>query len=418
MAGKKKGGRPIRVGVVGVQRGMSFARGAPPVGMELVALCDTWEEKLREAGTQLGVATYTDFDAFLEHDMDAVVLANYFHEHAPLAIKALERGLHAMSETMACKTPAEGVALARAVEKSGKIYLFAENYPFFACNQEMRRVYRAGDVGEMQYGEGEYNHPMAPQDLNKLSPGIYHWRNWIASTYYSSHALAPLMYITDTRPVRVNALSVAQFSQEMKRTVVRRGDPVSVILCRMDNESVVRVAKVMTAGHGSWWRIHGTRGLVENLRTGDRGMVRLVHNAWDLKKGEVEEKIYQPQFPIHAQLAKKTGHGGGDFFTNYYFAEAIRTNKQPYFDVYRGLDMAMVSIQAWRSALADGAAFEIPDFRKEGVRRKYAKDDWSPWPEDARPGQPPPSITGLNEPRPEAVAYARKIWKEMGYHGD
>ena len=36
----------IRVGVIGVGRGQSFARGATEVvGMELVALCDTWEEK-------------------------------------------------------------------------------------------------------------------------------------------------------------------------------------------------------------------------------------------------------------------------------------------------------------------------------------------------------------------------------------
>ena len=42
---KKTGENKIRVGVVGVGRGMSFAQGAPFVGMELVALCDTWEEK-------------------------------------------------------------------------------------------------------------------------------------------------------------------------------------------------------------------------------------------------------------------------------------------------------------------------------------------------------------------------------------
>ena len=417
MAAKRKSNRLIRVGVIGVLRGMGFARGAPFVGMKLVALCDTWEAKLREAGAQLGVATYTDFDAFLEHDMDAVILANYFHEHAPFAIKALERGLHAMSETMACKTPAEGVALARAVEKSGKIYMFAENYPFFACNQEMRRLYRAGEVGEMQYGEGEYNHPIDSWEANRLAPGMQHWRNWIPSTYYCSHALAPLMYITDTRPLRVNALSVARFAGDKETRNVRRGDPGSVILCRMDNESVVRLMGINLRGHGTWCRIHGTRGLMENLRTGDRSMVRVCHDPWDLKKGDVEEKIYQPQFPIHAELAKKTGHGGGDFFTNYYFAEAIRANEQPYLDVYRGLDMAMVSIQSWRSALADGVPFEIPDFRKEAARRKYAKDDWSPWPEDARPGQPPPSIKGTNKPRPAAVAYARKVWKEIGYDG-
>jgi len=69
----------IRVGVIGVGRGMSFARGAEHGGMKLVALCDTWEERLREAGRQLGVETYTDYDEFLSHEMDAVVLANYFH---------------------------------------------------------------------------------------------------------------------------------------------------------------------------------------------------------------------------------------------------------------------------------------------------------------------------------------------------
>jgi predicted dehydrogenase len=77
----------IRVGVIGVGRGESFARCATEtVGMKLVALCDTWEERLREAGQRHGVAVYTEYQEFLEHDMDAVILANYFHQHAPFAI--------------------------------------------------------------------------------------------------------------------------------------------------------------------------------------------------------------------------------------------------------------------------------------------------------------------------------------------
>ena len=43
--------REIRVGVIGVGRGQSFMQGAGPlVGMKLVALCDTWKDKLDEAG--------------------------------------------------------------------------------------------------------------------------------------------------------------------------------------------------------------------------------------------------------------------------------------------------------------------------------------------------------------------------------
>src|SRR5262245_45525613 len=118
----------IRVGVVGVGRGASFAHGASEVvGMKLVALCDTWKNKLQEMGKRHGVATYTSYERFLEHDMDAVVLANYFHQHAPFAIKALKAGFHVMSETAANTTLAEGVALCRAVESTGKTYMFAEN---------------------------------------------------------------------------------------------------------------------------------------------------------------------------------------------------------------------------------------------------------------------------------------------------
>ena len=125
----------IRVGVIGVGRGSRFARGAGAlVGMELVALCDTWEEKLTKVANELGVAAYTDYAKFLEHDMDAVILANYFHEHAPFAIQALEAGKHVMSETSACLTLAQGVALVEAVERSGKIYMFAENYPYMVYN--------------------------------------------------------------------------------------------------------------------------------------------------------------------------------------------------------------------------------------------------------------------------------------------
>ena len=98
---KSRRTKPIRVGVVGVGRGRSFAVGAPHAGMELVALCDTWEDRLRDVGDQLKVTTYTDYHKFLEHDMDAVVLANYFHQHAPFAVKALKAGKHVMSETSA-----------------------------------------------------------------------------------------------------------------------------------------------------------------------------------------------------------------------------------------------------------------------------------------------------------------------------
>lgn len=409
----------IRVGVIGVGRGQSFARGADLVGMELVALCDKWEEKLLAVGKQFGVTTYTDYDQFLEHEMEAVILANYFTDHAPFAIKALRAGKHVMSETAANKTLAEGVALCRAVEETGKIYMFAENYPFTAFNQEMARLYRTGEIGRVLYAEGEYNHPMAPEDVLRISPGLKHWRNWLPATYYCTHALAPLMMITDTRPVSVNALVVA--APEVTDQLPRYNDPTSVILCRMDNGAVFRIFGLWTPGHSNWYRFHGTGGAMEITRGPGYygpGQVRVWHDEWNCPPGVPTERTYVPDWPEHGDLARKAGHGGGDFWTNFHFANAIRRGEQPYLDIYRGVAMSSVGILAWKSALEDGRPYPVPDFREEASRRQVEQDHWSPWPGDAGPGQPPPSIRGFVQPTDASIAFGKTIWAQQGYHGE
>lgn len=409
----------IRVGVIGVGRGQSFMNGAiEEIGMELVAICDTWEEKLMEVGSKYGVATYTDYDEFLKHDMDAVILANYFHEHAPFAIKALEAGKHVMSETSCNATLAEGVALCRAVEKSGKIYMLAENYPYTAFNQEMKRLYVEGEIGEVMYAEGEYNHPMPLDDGLKISPGLDHWRNNLPSTYYCTHALAPLMHITSMTPVKVNAYSLSFPQHQVRKT--RKGDNGSVIICRMNNGAIFRLFNG-APGHSIWYRLHGSGGAMESTRGPGYwgpGQVRVWHDEWTLKPGQVKEKVYVPNWPEYGDLAEKTGHGGGDFWTNLHFANAIRTGKQPYLDVYRGVTMSSVGILAWKSALEDGKTFEMPNFKDEAIRKKYENDNWSSFPKFAGPGQPSASILGNIEIPDEDLEYAKKIWKEIGYEGE
>jgi predicted dehydrogenase len=414
----KKSGN-IRVGVVGIGRGAGFARGAGAhLGMELVALCDSWEARLKQLGKELKVAAYTDYGKFLEHDMDAVILANYFNEHAPFAIRALRAGKHVMSETASNTTLAEGVALCRAVEKSGLIYMLAENYPYTVFNQEMRRVYRSGEIGRVTYAEGEYNHPATPRGWESISCGVNHWRHWLPSTYYCTHALAPLVYITEAMPAKVNALSIA--CREPYEMTATRGDPGSVILCRMDNGAVFRLFGLVMPGHSIWYRLHGTRGAMETTRGPGYfgpGQVRVWHEEWNRRRGEKLDRVYAPEWPGQAELAAKSGHGGGDFWTTFHFAEAIRSGKQPFLDVYRGVTMSSVGVLGWKSALADGQPFDVPDFRNEANRRKYENDRWSPWPKDAGPGQPPPSILGFTRPTPKGLAFSKKVWKSVGWRG-
>lgn len=414
--------RPIRLGIVGLGRGLTFIKqNHPSFNMELVALCDTWAERLEQVGRENDVATYTDFDEFLEHDMDAVILANYYHQHAPFAIKALRAGKHVMSETAACATPAEGIELVREVERSGLVYMLADQYPFMVFNQEMRRLYKDGTVGDFRYGEGEYIHPMSARFVNSISPSYEHWRNWLPATYYCSHALAPIMYVTDTMPKTVSGFVVPHDPQDANKAhTVRRADTAGLIMLQMDNGALVKLLQYDLRGEGNWVRIHGNRGLMENLRTGNTNEVRVRREPFEKPEGAPTELSYEPDFPIHHEDATRSSHGGGDFFMNYYFAQAVHNRTQPYFDVYRGVTMAMVGILAYKSALNGSCAIAVPDLTDQAVRHAYENDHWSPDPARKAPGGPLPSILGEVEPTAEGRAFAEEVWarpEELMYGG-
>jgi predicted dehydrogenase len=297
--------------------------------------------------------------------------------------------------------------------------MFAENYPYMVFNQEMRRLYRAGKVGELRYAEGEYVHPSPAEEVLARSCGYDHWRNWIPRAYYCTHSLAPIMYITDTRPVQVNALIVPHdFDDPALTMTVRRSDTASVTLCRMSNGAVAKIVEGSLRGHGNFVRIHGNRGLMENARHGDKNRLRIWREPWDKERGEPVETVYIPDFPEHHELARRAGHGGGDFFTLYHFAQAIRTGEQPYLNVYRAIDMSIVGVLAYRSALLSGAPVEVPDFRDESERRQYEDDRKSPNPATPEADRLPSSILGEIEPSPEARAFAKEVWASHGYYGE
>ena len=383
----KNQGRIVKIGIFGLCRGGAFYNQIMVNNGEIVAVCDMDEKKLARAKELLGndVATYTDFDEFINHEgLEAVFLGNFFHEHAPYAIKALEKNIHVISECTSNGTMAEGVALVRAAEKSKAIYMISENYPYMVFNQEMHKVCRSGKLGKVLYAEGEYNHPFDTYGDMKGFKGLHpygtHWRQLLPKTYYITHSLAPLMYITGATPKRVMALPchVAEPADSPYADTLIP-DRTAVLMTLNDDESVFRVTGCAAfGGHENSYRVCGMRGQIENIRGTKE--INLLYNSWQVPEGEERKQRYTPEFDEEdREIIEKAGHGGGDYYVIKEFFRCIREGRKHMFDEYFATTMASVAILGHRSLLEKGVPYDIPDFRLEEDRKKYENDYSTPF---------------------------------------
>lgn len=381
----------IKLGIFGAGRGIELLKNFLLQDVEVVALCENHTARREAAMKKLdkSVVAYEKFDDFINHPMDAVLMANNFHEHARYAIRCFEKNIHVFCECISNGTMGEGVELVRAFEKSKSVYMIAENYPQMLFNREMKRVADSGKLGKILFAEGEYNHPVNKWDTNfNKRYNFYpkHWRNFLPKTYYVTHSLGPLMNITGATPKRVTAFSIYSPSSEAVPNASHVADASSSMMTFNDDGSVFRFTACSSYGaHHNSYRVCGTKGQIENLR-GMGQQVMLRYNEWDKPEGEECNQLYTPSWnDKDEELIKTSGHGGGDYLTVRMFLDCVRENKQPPFpfDVYSATVMSSVGILAHRSVLEGGKPYDIPDFRKEEDRKLYENDYETPfWGED------------------------------------
>lgn len=376
----------IKIGVFGASRGTDIAKNFMLLGCEIVALCDFNKKRAADGLDKLGIdiPVYEKFDDFIGQEMDAVIIANYFHEHTPYAIKCFEKGIHVFCECISNGTMAEGVELIRAYEKSNSVFMLAENYPQMIFNREMKKICDGGTLGKILYAEGEYNHPVLPDDYEFNKGFVYsteHWRNFLPRSYYVTHSLAPLMWSTGASPKRVSAVPVyAPFKENI--TARRVGDRAAIITTVNDDESVFRFTGCSAFGaHHNAYRICGENGQIENLRgMGDKMMLR--YNQWSIPEGREEVNLYDPEWNDGDEdFINQAGHGGGDYIVARMFIDCIKEGREPEhpYDIHSAVTMSSVAILAHRSILNGGIPYDIPDFRFEECRKEYENDRQTPF---------------------------------------
>ncbi len=119
---------------------------------ELTAVCDVREARLEWARQNLGpgVQVFDSADALLAAGAaDAVLIATPHYFHPPLAIQALESGLHVMSEKPAGVYTRQVREMNEAAARSGKVFGVMFNQRNRGEHQKLKELVDSGELGEI-----------------------------------------------------------------------------------------------------------------------------------------------------------------------------------------------------------------------------------------------------------------------------
>lgn len=359
----------LKVGIVGV-RGLSTLLGFRAMAdVEITALCDLDEALLAERSKKHGIGkTYRIYEDMLESDIDAVVIATPMQCHVPQAIAALEAGKHVLSEVTAGVTMDELWWLKEAVEKSGKTYMYAENYCYTPEVQLVRALVDMGKFGEVYYGDGEYLHNVSDwvtQD-NGRSNWRKYWQLGKRGAFYPTHSIGPVMQWFAGDRIQ----SISAFSSGHHNTLGLRQDDTTLVMCQLASGKLVRIRVdcMSNRPHNmTGYALQGTLGSFESAREGGgRNLIWLDEGNGEKAQWRdlMDYKEFLPErYQTATEEQRGAGHGGGDFFLVADFVNAIRTGKTPDIGIAEACEWTAVGLLSELSVMNGGRCIDMPNFR-------------------------------------------------------
>ena len=377
----------FRIGVVGIRRGNIFVKLFNNTFKEYTtvpAVCETDKDLVEESRKTFlteDIKVYENYDEFLDSGLDAVMLANFFPDHASYAIKAMEKGIAVLSETAAAPSLGECVDLVEAQERTGAKYMLAANCLYFPEVHAMKKLLETKEYGYPMWGNAEYIHGPEGGGVVKreLDLDNLHWRQTLPTNYYNMHSLGPMMYVTGSVPKRVYCKPTVMPELSKARDVLK-DNLSSIVVTEMDNGAVFHTTGCNShSPTGKWYRLVCTEGEFETKRDwcmpreltivkgGYGDDYKVVRYDW-VTSGVIPEEDYKKG------EAEKAGHGGIDYFVGYWFIQYLLGKHKPFFDVYRSVALAATGILGWYSALMGGVELSVPDFSKKEDRDKVRGD--------------------------------------------
>lgn len=365
--------KQLKIGIVGAcGRGASFKSACDAVPeVKVRAVCDTYVEGLEQARQRLGAEEkYADFGEMLEKcELDAVIVGTPMHFHVPQSIAALDRGLHVLSEVPAGVSVDECRDLVIAARRSKGVYMMAENYTYLKENVLVRELVKAGLFGQTYFAEGEYIHEL--KGLNEQTKWRRKWQTGINGNTYPTHSLGPILqWMPGDRVASVACAGSGHHHTDASGREYEQEDSI-LSLNRMTSGGLVklRIDMLSDRPHAMTnYQLQGTDGAYESPRSpGEPFKLWLRSRCKDPNKWTNLWDLEQNFLPIlwkeASDVAKKAGHGGGDYFEVIDFVDACLGRRPPEIDIDLAMDMTLPGLASQQSIAESGRWVSVPDSR-------------------------------------------------------
>ena len=411
----------VRLGLVGCGgRGTSLLHDLLGIdGVEVKAVCDVVPEKVAKAQAAVVKAGQKPPDGYAkgDHDfenlcrrgdLDLVYVATPWSWHVPMAVAAMENGVHAGVEVPCAVTLEECWRLVDVSERTRRHCVILENCCYGWSERLVLNLVRAGMLGELTHAECAYIHDLRSLLFENRGEGL--WRRFDHlkrnGNLYPTHGLGPVaQYLGVHRGDRfarlVSMSSPSLGLQAYRDRALPEGDPrrQETYACGDVNTSLLQTAKGRTVllqhdvvsprPYSRINMISGTLGtfadyppriffdaasqLAPPRKKGeDEDWLPVEQNPKKRKAGGIEDRYEDALWKKLAKVASKSGHGGMDYVMSWRLVECLREGLPPDMDVYDAAAWSAPAALSELSVARGGAPVEFPDFTRGRWAEKRA----------------------------------------------
>lgn len=394
----------VRVGVIGLHRGLSHVRAALGIEFaEVVAVCDVREDRTN-AAAELCVksrgkrpAVYSGSEQVWEKlvdrdDIDVVYVATPWNWHVPMCLRALERRKHAFVEVAAAITVEDCWRLVDASERAQRHCVMLENCCYGENELFVLNLARQGVFGTLTHAECAYIHDLREVLFELGSEGDWRrdYHEQMDGNLYPTHGLGPVaQYLGVGRGDRFKFLvstssleaGLTEHRDETKPNGGRHA--AEKYICGDMNTSILKTERGRTillqhdvVNPRPYSRINalcGTRGTFFDYparlaidQPALHGLESKGAHEWLNEKdmAKMREKFTHPLWRTLAARAAGSGHGGMDFVMNYRHLDCIHRGLTPDSDVYDAAAWSCIVELSTHSVATGSMPVNFPDFTR------------------------------------------------------